>query len=141
MTQVDVLGPQGSKGRLRAGWALCGIAILFLLMDAGMKLLALPVVLQSNAALGFEGEGMARLLGVILLICTILYAVPGTAMLGAILLTGYLGGAVAAHLRLHDPLLTHILFGVYVGLFVWGGLWLRDERLRALIPFRIRGLG
>jgi DoxX-like family len=84
--------------------------------------------------IGFHGEALARELGVILLLCTLLYAAPPTALLGAILLTGYLGGAVASHLRVGDPLLTHVLSGVYAGLLVWGGLYLRDARLRALFP-------
>ena len=79
---------------------------------------------------------MAHALGVILLTSTVLYAVPRTAMLGAVLLTGYLGGAVASHLRMHDPLLTHVLSGVYGGLLVWGGLYLRDLKLRAIFPLR-----
>jgi hypothetical protein len=115
---------------------MSGLAIAFLLMDASMKLLALPVVLQANAALGFQGEGMARELGAILLCCTLLYAAPHTATLGAIALTGFLGGAVAAKLRVGDPLLTHVLFGVYVGVLVWGGLYFRDARLRQILPLR-----
>jgi hypothetical protein len=75
-------------------------------------------------------------LGLVLLVSTALYAFPRTAVLGAILLTGYLGGAVASHARMADPLFTHDLFGVYLGLFVWGGLWFRDERMRSLIPLR-----
>jgi hypothetical protein len=75
-----------------------------------------------------------RTLGTVLLISLVLYAVPRTAVLGAILLTGYLGGAVSAHVRVADPLFTHTLFGVYLGIAVWGALWLRDARLRALIP-------
>jgi DoxX-like family len=122
--------------RYWAGWTVSGLAIAFLLMDASMKLLALPVVLQAQEALGFQGEGMTRLLGAILLGCTLLYAAPPTAMLGAIMLTGFLGGAVAAKLRIGDPLLTHVLFGVYVGGFVWGGLYLRDARLRQILPLR-----
>jgi hypothetical protein len=120
----------------RAGWAMSGLAIAFLLMDASMKLMALPVVLQAQAELGFQGEAVARELGAILLACTLLYAVPRTAVLGAIMLTGYLGGAVAVKLRIGDPLFTHILFGVYVGIFVWGGLYLRDARLRQILPLR-----
>jgi len=119
-----------------AGWATSGLAIAFLLMDASMKLLALPVVLQAQEALGFQGEGTARLLGAILLGCTLLYAAPQTAALGAIMLTGYLGGAVAVKLRIGDPLLTHVLFGVYLGALVWGGLYLRDARLRQILPLR-----
>ena len=79
---------------------------------------------------------MARGLGIVVLICTVLYAVPQTAVLGAILLTGFLGGAVATHVRVGSPLFSHILFGLYMGLFAWGGLWLRDPRLRALLPWR-----
>jgi hypothetical protein len=122
--------------KYRTGWTLSALAILFLSMDAVMKLLALPVVLESSAALGFGGESMARLLGVILIACTVLYAVPRTSLLGAILLTGYLGGAVATHLRVGNPLFSHVLFGVYVGAFVWAGLYLRDARLRMQIPTR-----
>jgi hypothetical protein len=119
-----------------AGWVTSGLSIAFLLMDASMKLLALPVVLQAQEELGFHGEGTARLLGAILLGCTLLYAAPPTAVLGAIMLTGYLGGAVAVKLRIGDPLITHVLFAVYIGAFVWGGLYLRDQRLREILPLR-----
>jgi hypothetical protein len=109
------------------------LAVLFLLMDAVMKLLALPNVLTTTAMLGYPGtSNFARALGVVLLICTLLYAWPRTAALGAILLTGYLGGAVATHVRVGSPLFSHILFGLYVALFVWGGLFLRDHRVRAI---------
>ena len=124
-------------GRSRTiGWILSGLMIAFLLMDATMKLLALPVVLEAQVPLGFAGAATARGLGVLLLACTLLYAVPRTAVLGAILLTGYLGGAVATHLRVGDPLFTHVLFGVYMGVALWLGLYLRDARLRALVPLR-----
>jgi hypothetical protein len=123
------------RGSYWLGRGLSGIVITFFLFDAGMKLLMLPVVVQANAAWGFPGDEVICVLGIILLCCTILYAVPRTAFLGALLLTGYRGGAVAAHLRVLSPLFTHILFGVYCGLFVWGGLYLRDPRLRALLPF------
>jgi hypothetical protein len=118
------------------GWGLSGVAIAFFLLDAAMKLLALPVVLEASAEIGFQGEILIRELGIILLLCTLLYAAPRTATLGAILLTGYLGGAVAAHLRVGDPLFTHVLFGVYGGILVWGGLYLRDTKLRAALPLR-----
>jgi DoxX-like family len=118
------------------GWGLSSVAIAFFLLDAAMKLLALPMVLQANAEIGFQGEILARELGIILLLCTVLYAAPPTATLGAILLTGYLGGAVAVHLRVSDPLFTHVLFGVYGGILVWGGLYLRDTKLRAALPLR-----
>jgi hypothetical protein len=103
-------------------------------MDATAKLLALPVVLESGKVLGFPGVNMARALGLILAACTILYAAPRTAVLGAILLTAYLGGAVATHLRAGNPLFSHVLFGVYVGVIVWAGIYLRDPTLRMLLP-------
>ena len=80
-----------------------------------------------------------RPIGLILLACTILYAIPRTAVLGAILLTGFMGGAVASKIRIEDPLFSSILFGVYFGIILWAGLYLRDDRLRALIPLRRRG--
>jgi hypothetical protein len=128
-------------GRTRTywfGWVMSGLVIAFLLMDATMKLLALPIVLETSGLLGFAGADMARGLGAILLICTLLYVAPQTAVLGAILLTGYLGGAVATHVRVGSPLFSHLLFGVYLGVLLWGGLYLRDPRLRALIPWRNR---
>ena len=119
------------------GWGMSGLVIAFMVMDLTMKLLALSVVTQASAALGYPPSAdFARELGVILLVCTLLYAAPRTAVLGAVLLTGFLGGAVASHLRLGDPLFTHVLFGVYLGLLLWGGLWLRDPRVRALMPLR-----
>jgi hypothetical protein len=136
MIGADSLQSNGRDWKYKTGWILSGLAILFLSMDAVMKLLALPVVLDASAALGFAGESMARLLGVILIVCTVLYAVPRTSVLGAILLTGYLGGAVATHLRAGNPLFSHVLFGVYVGLFVWAGIYLRDAKLRTQIPTR-----
>ena len=118
------------------GWVMSGLAIAFLLMDSTMKLMALPIVLEASGPLGFAGVEMARGLGTLLLVCTLLYVAPQTSVLGAILLTGYLGGAVATHVRVGSPLFTHILFGVYLGALLWGGLYLRDARLRALIPIR-----
>jgi hypothetical protein len=112
------------------------LAILFLVMDSSMKLLALDVVIESGTPLGFGGVDTARRLGMVLLLCTILYAAPRTAVLGAILLTGYLGGAVATHVRVGNPLFSHVLFGVYVGVIVWAGIYLRDARLRLLLPTR-----
>ena len=120
----------------RIGWAMSGLVVAFMLMDATMKLLVLPIVVETGAQLGFVGAEIARNLGIILLACTILYAVPRTALLGAILLTGYLGGAVATHVRVGSPLFSHVLFGVYLGVMLWGGLYLRDTRLRELLPLR-----
>lgn len=121
-------------------WILTGLPLAFLFVDAAMKLLTLPVVLETSAPLGFGGAGMAHALGAILLACAILYAIPRTSVLGAILLTAYMGGAVATHVRVGSPIFTHILFGVYLGVFLWGGLYLRDRRVRELIPLRSREL-
>lgn len=118
------------------GWALSGLALIFLIMDAAMKLLALPVVLKAGEELGFPGADMARTLGIILAVCAVLYAFPRTALLGAVLLTAYLGGAIATHVRAGSPLFTHVLFGVYVAIVVWAGLYLRDAALPALFPIR-----
>jgi DoxX-like family len=112
---------------------MSGLVIAFMLLDGGMKLVPLDIVIKTSEQMGIPGS-LARPLGVIGLACTLLYAIPRTSVLGAILLTGYMGGAVASHLRLSDPLFTHTLFGVYLGLLAWGGLYLRDGRLRALIP-------
>lgn len=121
------------------GRILSGIAIAFLLMDAGMKIAGLPAVTEAAAQMGWPtGVAYWRVMGLVLLACTALYAWPRAAVLGAILLTGWLGGAIATHLRLGDPVFTHTLFGVYVGLFVWGGLWLRSPALRALMPLTQR---
>jgi hypothetical protein len=116
----------------KAGWIVSGLVIAFLLMDAVMKLLAVSAVLEAGQELGFPGANMARGLGALLLVCTVLYAIPRSAALGAVLLTGYLGGAVATHLRLGHPVFSHTLFGVYVGIAMWIGLHLRDARVRQL---------
>src|SRR5205085_11612901 len=126
-----------SRAAIRTGRVLSGIVILFMLFDASMKLIPLAVVTDSMTELGYPpSAGLARGLAVTILVCTALYAFPRTAILGAILMTGYLGGAIASHLRIGSPLFSHILFGFYLGLMVWGGLWLRDRNLRALLPFR-----
>ncbi len=119
------------------GWVLTVLAALFLLMDAGMKLVPLEMVTQTQADLGWPTDtAVSRTLGAILLGCTLLYLWPRTALLGAVLISAYLGGAVATHVRIGSPLFSHVLFGVYLGLFVWGGLYLRDAALRALFPLR-----
>lgn len=115
------------------GFALSAIAVLFLLMDAGAKLAAIPQVLEAGEQIGYPGADMARKLGAILLVCTLLYVWPRTSVLGAILVTAFLGGAVATHVRLGNPLFSHVLFGVYVGVLLWGGLVLREPRLKSLL--------
>lgn len=120
---------------LWTGRVLSGIAILFLVVDGAIKLVPIQPVTDSLQQLGYPTtDSFARFLGAVTLACVGLYAWPRTALLGAVLLTGLMGGAIASHLRLGDPLFTHTLFGVYLGLFIWVGLWLRDERVRRLMP-------
>jgi hypothetical protein len=126
-----------SRSARWSGRVLSGLVILFLLFDGAIKLVPWPIVTETMDKIGYgSSETLARTLGVITVACTVLYAIPPTSILGAILLTGYLGGAMASHLRIGSPLFSHILFGSYLGLMLWGGLWLRDRGLRALIPFR-----
>ena len=111
------------------------IAALFLLMDGAMKVVPAKVVIETMGPLGWSASA-ARPIGITLLVCLALYLIPRTAVLGAILLTGFFGGAIATNARVGNPLFSHVLFPVYLGILVWGGLWLRDARVRALIPFR-----
>ena len=124
----------------RAVWAgrgLSGLVIIFLAVDAGGKLFVPDLMIANSPPLGLPADpAFYRLLGAILAMCTALYAWPRTAALGAVLLTGYLGGAVACHLRVGSPLFGFTLFGVYLGALLWGGLWLRDLRVRDLLPLR-----
>ncbi|WP_159007757.1 DoxX family protein [Bradyrhizobium sp. S69] len=125
-----------SKSALWSGRVVSGLVIVFLLFDGAIKLVPWPVVTETMDRMGYgSSETLARSLGLITLVCTVLYAVPPTSILGAILLTGYLGSAIASHVRIGSPLFSHVLFGFYLGLMVWGGLWLRDRSLRALLPF------
>lgn len=126
---------QQSKTMTYAGWTLSALVILFMIMDLTMKFMQLPIVLSTTEQLGWPTSSVTTL-AVLLLIATALYAFPRTSVLGAILLTGYLGGAVATHVRIGSPLFSHVLFGVYLGLFIWGGLYFRDARIRALLPIR-----
>ena len=126
--------PLVSNKALWAGRILSGLVVAFLLLDGAIKLIPLDIVVQTSQELGIPVH-LARTLGVLTLAGTLLYAMPRTSVLGAILLTGYLGGAIYTHLRAGSPLLTHTFFGIYLGVLIWGGLWLRDDRVRALIPF------
>lgn len=128
-------GATDSNAYRIAGWSLTGLTILFMLFDSLSKLALESHVVAATAGIGFP-VAMIRPIGWILLVCTILYAIPRTAVLGAILLTGFMGGAVASKIRIEDPLFSSILFGVYFGIVLWAGLYLRDSRLRALIPLR-----
>ena len=129
---------QTGKGQLIAAYVLSGLVILFLLFDAGLKLVSPETAIKySPPDLGWPLDvPTMTMLGILLLIPTLLYIWPRTAILGAILITGYLGGAIGTHVRINSPLFSHSLFGVYLGIMLWGGLWLRDPRLRALIPLR-----
>jgi hypothetical protein len=117
---------------LWAGRVLSALPTLFLIVDGVMKLFSPAVVIEATTELGYAQSAIVPL-GIVLLACTVLYAIPRTSFLGAILLTGYLGGAVATHVRVGTGLFP-ILFPVIVGAMLWGGLFLRDRRLRALIP-------
>ncbi|AFH62688.1 DoxX family protein [Paenibacillus caseinilyticus] len=121
-----------SKARLWTARAMSGIVVLFMLFDGIGKIAKPAPVVEGTLALGFTENHLATM-GVLGLLCTILYALPRTRFLGALLLTGYLGGAVAAHLRVDNPLWSHMMFPVYIAIFAWGALWLIDRRLRTLL--------
>jgi hypothetical protein len=121
-----------SRVRLWAGRIISTLAALFLLIDGIMKLVKPAVVVEATVKLGYS-ENVIVGLGIVLLACTILYLIPRTSVLGAIFLTGYLGGAIAAHVRVGDPLFS-IIFPVILGAMLWGGLYLRNRRLRSLVP-------
>lgn len=127
--------PLVSTTQTRVGRVLSTLAVLFLAMDCVGKVLQLDMYIKGTTDLGFASE-LVLPLGVLETAVVVLYCIPRTAVLGAVLLTAWLGGAVATHLRLGNPLLSHTLFPIYVGLFVWGGLYLRVTALRLLLPLR-----
>lgn len=133
--ELAVEAGQTSRKKLWAGRIISGVAILFLLFDSVIKILKLAPAVQGTLQLGYP-ESVVIGIGIVLLVCTVLYAIPRTAILGAILLTGYLGGAVATHVRVGNPLFGYVLFPVYLGILIWAGILLRDDRLRVLIPLR-----
>jgi hypothetical protein len=122
---------QPSKGRAWAGRILSGVPLAFLLMDGVMKLFTPAPVVEGMKRLGYP-VSLSPSLGIVLLACVAAYLIPRTSLLGAILLTGYLGGAVATHVRVGDPLFSHVLFPIYFGILLWAGLFLRDGRLTSL---------
>jgi hypothetical protein len=122
-----------SKSRIWVSRVMVGLIVVFMLADSVGKLVKPQAVVEATVALGWPESSIVPL-GIVLLISTLLYAIPQTSYLGAILLTGYLGGAVATNFRADTPLFTNILFPVYLGVIAWGGLWLRDDRLKALLP-------
>ena len=124
-----------SAPKLWSARIITGLVLLFLLFDLIVKLLRLPVAVQANVQLGYP-ESAVLVIGIIELVCLVTYLIPRTSVFGAILLTGYLGGAIASQLRAGNPLFSHTLFPIYVAVLVWAPLFLRDERVRALIPLR-----
>jgi hypothetical protein len=132
--QADIQTAPVSKKRVWTGRVISALPALFLLLDGVMKLVKPAPVVEATVRLGYP-ESVILGLGIVLLACTILYLIPTTSVLGAILLTGYLGGAVATHVRVGEGLFP-VLFPVILGVLIWGGLWLRDDRLRALVPLR-----
>ena len=136
MTVITETEPASNPARW-VGRILSGLVITFLMVDGAIKLVPWPIVTETMDRMGYgSSDALMRGLGAITIVCTVLYAIPPNSILGAILLTGYLGGAIASHVRIDSPLFTHTLFGLYLGLMLWGGLWLRDPNLRSLIPFR-----
>jgi hypothetical protein len=126
-----------SRRTLWTGRVLSGLAVAFLIFDSAGKLLEVQPVIDGTKELGYSPDVVFSL-GVMLLSCVLTYLAPRTSVLGAVLLTGYLGGAVATHVRVENPLFTHVLFPTYVAALLWGGLMLRDPRLRAFLPWRDR---
>jgi DoxX-like protein len=133
--QTAVQTAQFSKKRIWAGRIISGFIALFLTFDAVIKFFKPAPVVETSAHLGLPLT-IINSLGVLLLSCVVLYVIPRTSVLGAILLTGYLGGAVSTHLRVGDPMFSHVLFPVYMGILLWLGLYLRENRLRDLLPLR-----
>ncbi len=124
------------KAMVWTGRVLSGLFVLFMLgASVAPKLMGMPIAEDTLTGLGWQ-PGNAFWIGIVELTLVLLYLFPRTSVLGAILFTGLLGGAMATHIRVDSPLFSHTLFSVYLGLFMWGGLWLRDEKLRALFPWR-----
>jgi hypothetical protein len=127
-----------TAGKARwAGLPISGLAVLFLVFDSVIKVLKLGPAMEGTTQLGYPASAVA-LIGVIELVCLAVYLIPRSAIAGAVLLTGYLGGAIASQIRAGNPLFSHTLFPIYVAALIWGGLFLRDRRVRALLA-AVRG--
>ena len=124
-----------SKKTVVVSYVLTAFVALFLTFDTVLKVLQLAPAVQGTAQLGYPPDRVLTI-GLIELVCLVLALVPRTSVLGTLLMTGYLGGAIATHVRVGNPLFTHVLFPVYVALLLWGGLYLREPRLRELLPLR-----
>jgi hypothetical protein len=129
---VAVSQAHPSSGRVWTGRVLSGLAVLFLAFDTAIKLLRVSEAVDTTVRLGYPAH-LVPVIGGIQLVCLVLYVVPRTSILGAVLLTGYLGGAVATHVRVENPLFSHTLFPIYIASLLWLGLWLRDRRVRQMI--------
>jgi hypothetical protein len=127
--------PVTDRKMLIAGWVVSGLVGAFLAVSASFKFFTPDIVRETMGGLGWPAHH-DLMIGIIETVCVVLYLVPRTAVLGAILETALLGGAIATNVRVDNPLFSHELFGVYLGVMVWGGLWLRDARVRALLPLR-----
>ena len=114
---------------------MSGLVVLFLLFDSALKVMKLPLAVEGTTQLGYPAHVVVGI-GVVQLVCLIVYLIPRTSIFGAVLLTGYLGGAIATHVRVSHPLFSHTLFPIYVAALIWGGLYLRDLRTRALLARR-----
>jgi hypothetical protein len=123
----------GARRTVTIGRVLSALAIVFLTFDVAIKLLQLSIVGETMAQLGYARD-VGLTIGIVELVCLVLYIVPRTAVLGAVLWTAVFGGAIATHIRVDSPLFSHVLFGLYLGLLVWGGLYLRNPRVRELLP-------
>ena len=135
MTAVTQDAPREGRAQTIAGWTLSGLFAAFILMDVSMKLARLPVVEETGAQLGLPaGSGFP--IGIVEGVLLALYLIRPTSVLGAVLFTGLFGGTMATHLIAGSPLYSHFLFGLYLAVFCWGGLWLRDARVRDLLPIR-----
>ena len=132
---VDGTAPRSGRMAANVGRLCTGLVALFLAFDTVLKVLKLGPAVEGTMALGYPA-GSVQGIGIIELVCLVLYLVPRSSVLGGLLLTGYLGGAIATHVRISSPWFTHTLFPVYVAIVLWGGLYLREKRLRALLPLR-----
>jgi hypothetical protein len=132
---MQTLAQPISNATMWTGRVISALVVAFMIFDGGIQVMAFDFVKEGMTQFGIPAE-LARPLGIVTLICTLLYALPQTSVLGAVLLTGFLGGTIATHLRGTDPLLPHVASALVIASFVWGGLWLRDPRLRALMPLR-----
>jgi len=121
-----------SRRSVVAGRVLTAIVALLLTLDAGVKLVGAKAAVEGSAQLGFTPQ-QVFVIGIIAVVCLVLYLIPRTAPIGAVLWTGYFGGAIVTHFRLGNPLFTHVLFPIYVSILIWGSLYLRDPRVRAVV--------